>query len=64
MTKAVIDEGGKQPAFLSLFWRYVAIAALIWTVVIGGSLIWNFHLLDEQFAELAHKEAVANFNKD
>ena len=64
MTTTVIDEGGKQPAFLSLFWRYVAIAALIWTVVIGGSLIWNFHLLDEQFAELAHKEAVANFNKD
>ncbi len=64
MTTVEIGQTGKQPAYLSLFWRYIAIAVLLWTAAIGGSLIWNLHLLDEQFAELAHKEAVAHFNKD
>jgi hypothetical protein len=32
MTAVPIDKGDNQPAYLSLFWRYVAIAVLIWTV--------------------------------
>jgi chemotaxis family two-component system sensor kinase Cph1 len=64
MTAAPIDKVSDRPAYLSLFWRYVAAAALIWTVVVGGSLLWNFHLLNRQYSELAHKEAVDNFNKD
>ena len=64
MTVVSIGKGDNRPIYLSLFWRYVAVAVLIWTAVIGGSLIWNFHLQDKQFAELVHKEAIANFNKD
>jgi PAS domain S-box-containing protein len=58
------DKRGKKPAYLPIFWRYVAFAVLVWTAVIGGSLVWNFHLQDKQFAELVHKEAIANFDKD
>jgi len=55
----------RRAADLAQFWRYVVITILFfWSVVMGGSLLWNFHLLDEQFANLAYKEAVANFDKD
>jgi len=49
---------------LKLFWRFVVGGGLLWSFIVGGSLIWNLHLLDRQVAELARREALANFNKD
>ena len=56
MTAIEIGKLDTQPAYLSLFWRYIAIAVFLWTVAIGGSLIWNFHLLDEQKPSCSHAQ--------
>ncbi len=64
MTIVAKQTEREKPIFQSLLWRYVAVALIIWTVVIGGSLAWNLYLVDAQFSALAHKEAAANFNKD
>lgn len=49
---------------LTLFRRYAIGAVLVWTIIIVGSLMWNLHLIDKQAEALAHKDAIANFNKD
>ncbi len=64
MTINKVNKDHHQPGFLRLLWRYVTVAVLVWTGVIAGSLAWDSYLIDEQFAALAHKEAVANINKD
>ncbi len=38
--------------------------ALIWTLAIVGSLIWNIYRHTETFKQSAYREAVAYFNKD
>ena len=65
MTENVNGGPKKYSRDLARSWRYIVLAmVIVWTGTIGGSLIWNLHLADRQFAELAHKEAVANFDKD
>ncbi len=49
---------------LILFWRYAIGTLLIWTIIIASSLSWSLYLAQEQAMNLAHKEAIANFNKD
>ncbi len=44
--------------------RYVLAAVLSWTVIIAGFMGWNLFQLNEQTNDLAHKEAIAHFNKD
>ncbi len=59
MGSATSDE-----ASLSLFRRRMAAAALIWTVVVGGSLVTAMQAQHRQSVELAINEARASFNKD
>ena len=49
---------------LSALKRFAIGAGIVWTLIIGGSLWWNLYLDHQQSLELAHKEAIANFNKD
>ena len=39
-------------------------AIAIWTAIIIGSLFWNLTQEEQNAFSLAHKEAVAHFNKD
>ncbi|MCW9035324.1 MAG: ATP-binding protein [Alphaproteobacteria bacterium] len=39
-------------------------ALLIWTMIIAGSLFWGVHQSNQHALDLAHKEAIALFNKD
>jgi signal transduction histidine kinase/ActR/RegA family two-component response regulator len=44
--------------------RLAVLAALLWTVVLGISLVWNFTNIDKQGMDMAYAEARANLNKD
>ncbi|MBP5987730.1 MAG: response regulator [Azonexus sp.] len=44
--------------------RLTVLAALLWTVVLGVSLIWNFTNIRKQGMDMAYAEARANLNKD
>jgi signal transduction histidine kinase/ActR/RegA family two-component response regulator len=44
--------------------RLAVLAALLWTVVLGISLVWNFTNIDQQGMDMAYAEARANLNKD
>ncbi len=58
------EKNSSQGLILNLFWRYLIGALLIWSAIVGGSLIWNLHLTEGRAMDLAHNEALANFNKD
>ncbi len=44
--------------------RFTLGTFLIWTIIIAGSLSWNIFQDRRQTMDLAHKEAIAHFNKD
>jgi len=53
-----------QKKSLTALKRFSIGALIIWTLIIGSSLWWNLYLDHEQTMALAHKEALAHFNKD
>lgn len=56
-------DGGRNGGMTTL--RRLAILAFgLWTLVLASSLGWNLYQNRHQTLELAHKEALANFNKD
>ena len=57
-------SSGRAKSQLVVYWRYVYSGLVIWTLLIAGSLIWNYDLLQTQKDQLIHNEAIANFNKD
>lgn len=44
--------------------RLALLAAVVWTVVLSLSIVWNFHNVSSQAMEMAYAEARANLNKD
>jgi len=44
--------------------RYALLLALVWTLAVIGSLVWNIYRHTENFKESAYNEAVAYLNQD
>ena len=44
--------------------RLAWLAALVWTLIVIGSLIWNVQYAEKQAMDQAYAEAKANLNKD
>ncbi|PKO36341.1 MAG: histidine kinase [Betaproteobacteria bacterium HGW-Betaproteobacteria-6] len=44
--------------------RLALLAAVVWTLVLILSIVWNFHNASNQAMEMAYAEARANLNKD
>ncbi|MBF0329845.1 MAG: DUF3365 domain-containing protein [Nitrospirae bacterium] len=45
-------------------YRYTVIAAVVWTLIVGISFIWNFYSEHKLTEELAKNSALATFEKD
>jgi PAS domain S-box-containing protein len=50
--------------YVGHFWRYVVAVSIIWTAVIGGSLIWNFHILEKHEGYFLNTEPSVNITND
>ena len=50
--------------FTNIIFRYLILALLVWSSVLGGSLWWNTQLEGERTIEMASTAATDNFNKD
>ncbi len=44
--------------------RLAVLAAVVWTIVLALSMVWNFHNVRDQAMAMAYAEARANLNKD
>ncbi|MDD5716715.1 MAG: ATP-binding protein [Sulfuricurvum sp.] len=44
--------------------KYFSLIALVWTLIVGGSFVWNLTQQKDSMNALAKKDAIANFNKD
>ncbi len=44
--------------------RYALLLAVVWTLLVGGSLLWNIHHERHEILELTRAEARGTYNKD
>ncbi|MDQ7042043.1 MAG: DUF3365 domain-containing protein [Sulfurimonas sp.] len=58
----VVETSSKTYRFIA--YRYLLIAIIIWSSIIGISLAWNISIEKKQSVELAINAARANYNKD
>ncbi len=57
-------QGGTPMAFRNPTLRLSILTAVMWTVVLALSLVWNLHQVSNQAMSMAYAEARANLNKD
>jgi|GEM_PF-303463 len=64
MTPETIQDDSSRKSSLMALKRFTVGGVVAWTLLVCGSLWWNIYLDHQQTMELAHKEAIAHFNKD
>jgi signal transduction histidine kinase len=59
-----MSNSNKLQGNLEALKRRIVLTAVIWTIIVTGSLVWNIYQTRQQTRRLAKKEAFANLNKD